>query len=206
MNQRTKVSIFFVFLLLAFPTLVISECKCDKEDEVVGDKAKALRYKIAAIISILFASALGVLIPVIGKFVPALSPEKDIFFIIKAFAAGVILATGFIHVLPDAFDKLKSPYLEKHPWKDFPFTGFVAMCAAMGTLVIDSFATSYFKKVHMVEARDVEEEHIGHEGHIHLHTHATHGHSHGSSDSSTSSQLFRHRVISQVCTSNQFPY
>ncbi|XP_054791368.1 zinc transporter 8-like [Prosopis cineraria] len=203
MTRTTKTSIFFVFLLLVLlPALVVSECTCDNEDED-RDRDKAMRYKIAAIASILVASAIGVLIPVIGKFVPALSPEKDIFFVIKAFAAGVILATGFIHVLPDAFESLTSPCLSDHPWGDFPFTGFVAMCTAMGTLMVDAFATVYFKKHHMkngqIEANNNgdEEKNSGHEGHVHLHTHATHGHAHGSSDSG-STQLLRHRVISQV--------
>ncbi|KAI9114771.1 hypothetical protein K1719_014469 [Acacia pycnantha] len=203
MYKRTKVFVFFVFLLLVPPALVVSECTCDDKEKEFGDKAKALRYKIAAIASILFASVIGVLIPVIGKFVPALSPDRDFFFFIKAFAAGVILSTGFIHVLPEAFEKLTSPRLCEHRWAKFPFTGFVAMCTAIGTLMVDAFATTYFKKIHMIssqiEARGGEEEHIGHEGHVHLHTHATHGHVHGSSDSFASSQLLlRHRVISQV--------
>ncbi|KAL0306087.1 UNVERIFIED_CONTAM: Zinc transporter 1 [Sesamum radiatum] len=52
---------------------------------------------------------------------------------IKAFAAGVILATGFIHILPDAFRTLTSPCLGENPWGKFPFAGFVAMMAAIGT-------------------------------------------------------------------------
>ncbi|XP_028778464.1 zinc transporter 8-like [Neltuma alba] len=201
--RASKAFVFFAFLLVVLPALVVSECTCEDEDED-RDRDKALRYKIAAIASILIASAVGVLIPVIGKFVPALSPEKDVFFMVKAFAAGVILATGFIHVLPDAFENLTSPCLSDHPWGDFPFTGFVAMCTAMGTLMVDAFATVYFKKHHMnnngpIEAgNDVDEEkNSAHDGHLHLHTHATHGHAHGSSDSA-SSQLLRHRVISQV--------
>ena len=202
---RTSKTLVFFLLFVILPALVVSECTCDKEEEI-GDKPKALKYKIGAIASILFASAIGVLIPVLGKFVPALSPERDIFFVIKAFAAGVILSTGFIHVLPDAFESLTSPCLSEHPWGDFPFTGFVAMCTAMGTLMVDAFATVYFKKRHMninqvVEGNDRngdEEKNSGHEGHVHLHTHATHGHAHGSFDSGSSHQLLRHRVISQV--------
>lgn len=198
MAKSTKVFKFLVFILLVLPALVVSDCTCEEEIHHDEDEVKALRYKIAAIASILFASVIGVLIPVIGKFVPKLSPDTDIFFIIKAFAAGVILSTGFIHVLPDAFDKLKSPCLCEHPWQKFPFTGFVAMCTAMGTLMVDVFATAYFKKLHMmtgqIEARGGEEQHAGH---VHLHTHAAHGTAHGSSDSSASSQL-RHKVISQV--------
>lgn len=190
---------FSILIFLVLPTIVFAECTCDEEEED-RNKAKALRYKIAALVSILVASAIGVCIPLLGKVIPALSPEKDIFFIIKSFAAGVILATGFIHVLPDAFENLTSPCLNDHPWADFPFTGFVAMCTAMGTLMVDAYATAYFQKSHMksgqIEATDVEKE-AGHEGHVHLHTHATHGHAHGAV-SSESSELLRHRVISQV--------
>ncbi|ESW17980.1 hypothetical protein PHAVU_006G003300 [Phaseolus vulgaris] len=194
-------SSFILIFLVVLPILVRAECTCDAEDED-RDKGKAMRYKITALISILIASAIGVCIPLLGKVIPALSPEKDIFFIIKAFAAGVILATGFIHVLPDAFENLTSPCLKEHPWGDFPFTGFVAMCTAMGTLMVDTYATAYFQKHHSKEIHsengDVEKE-AGHEGHVHLHTHATHGHAHGPVHSDDhSSQLLRHRVISQV--------
>ncbi|XP_068494409.1 zinc transporter 8-like [Phaseolus vulgaris] len=194
-------SSFILIILIVLPTLVRAECTCDAEDEN-RDREKAMRYKIAALVSILIASAIGVCIPLLGKVIPALSPEKDIFFIIKAFAAGVILATGFIHVLPDAFENLTSPCLKEHPWGDFPFTGFVAMCTAMGTLMVDTYATAYFQKHHSQEIqsenRDVEKE-AGHEGDVHLHTHATHGHAPGPVQSDDhSSQLLRHRVISQV--------
>lgn len=193
---------FFTFSILIFlvvlPTLVVAECTCDREDEE-RDKSKALRYKIAALISILVASAIGVCIPLLGKVIPALSPEKNIFFIIKAFAAGVILATGFIHILPDAFENLTSPCLNKYPWDAFPFTGFVAMCTAMGTLMVETYATAYFKKHHhsQVQTTYVEKEESGD---VHLHTHATHGHAHGHlpSHDHQSSALLRHRVISQV--------
>ncbi|KAK7392555.1 hypothetical protein VNO78_20998 [Psophocarpus tetragonolobus] len=177
-------SVFILILFVVVPSLVIAECRCEKDDEV-GEKSKALRYKIAALISILIASAIGVCIPLLGKVIPSLSPEKDIFFFIKAFAAGVILATGFIHILPDAFESLTSPCISEHPWGDFPFTGFVAMCTAMGTLMLDTYATAYFHSINskgaQVEATDVEND--SHHLHSHLHP---------------SSHLLRHRVITQV--------
>ncbi|XP_058763095.1 zinc transporter 1-like, partial [Vicia villosa] len=153
--------------------------------------------------SLMVASAIGVCIPLLGKVIPALSPEKDIFFVIKAFAAGVILSTGFIHVLPDAFENLTSPYLKEHPWGDFPFTGFVAMCTAMGTLMIDTYATAYFQNQNSKKTPTQVENHestpdVEHEGHVHVHTHASHGHAHGHASSETSSELLRHRVVSQV--------
>ncbi|XP_060190469.1 zinc transporter 1-like [Lycium barbarum] len=151
-----------------------------------------------ALAAILVSSAIGVCIPVLGKAIPALSPYKNFFFIIKAFAAGVILATGFIHVLPDAFESLTSPCLKEHPWGDFPFSGFLAMVVAMGTLMVDTCATSYYNKKGMksgvvTQSRDEE-------GAINVHSHAAHGHAHGSLlvTGDSESELLRYRVISQV--------
>ncbi|XP_061344108.1 zinc transporter 8-like [Gastrolobium bilobum] len=190
----------FLFLVL-LPCMVLGDCTCEAEDEAGGDESLALKYKIAALVSILVASAIGVSIPMLNKTFSALRPEKDLFFMIKAFAAGVILSTGFIHVLPDAFEKLTSPCLSDHPWGDFPFTGFVAMLSAIGTLMIDSLATAYFNKSHFNDKDQViDEEKMEeiHGDHLHVHTHATHGHAHGSIPSSASTDLLRHRVISQV--------
>ncbi|KAH7554324.1 hypothetical protein JRO89_XS12G0164300 [Xanthoceras sorbifolium] len=191
-----------VFILLVAPTLVVGECTCDTEDEE-RNKSEALKYKLTAIASILIAGAIGVCLPIAGRAIPSLRPEKDIFFIIKAFAAGVILSTGFIHVLPDAFENLTSPCLNKNPWDKFPFTGFVAMMAAIGTLMVDAFATSYYQKsnLRMAEANKGDEEKSVDENgsRVHVHTHATHGHAHGSvSLDQADTQLLRHRVISQV--------
>nr|GLL18018.1 zinc transporter 8-like [Ipomoea trifida] len=187
--------------MILVPSFVAAECEKD-DDGAVHDKKLALKYKLGAIASILVASAIGVLLPVLGKKISALSPEGSFFFMIKAFAAGVILATGFIHVLPDAFESLTSEALACHPWGDFPFGGFVAMVAAIGTLMVDSFATSYFS------GRAGEKVTAGHEGDaevgpgvVPVHTHATHGHAHGHvnvTDMDSSSELLRHRVISQA--------
>ncbi|XP_058754039.1 zinc transporter 8-like [Vicia villosa] len=202
-KTNIKLSVFSILILFIIPTLVSAECTCDEEDED-RNIAKALRYKITALISIMVASAIGVCIPLLGKLIPALSPEKDIFFVIKAFAAGVILSTAFIHVLPDAFENLTSPCLKEHPWGDFPFTGFVAMCTAMGTLMVETYATSYFqnqsskKTPKQVENDTDVEKDAEHEGRVHVHTHASHGHAHGHVSLDTSSELLRHRVISQV--------
>lgn len=194
-----KSSLFWSIMIL-LPSAVVCECTCDPTQSEDRNKAAALRYKLAAIASILAASALGVCLPVAGKRIPALSPERSFFFIVKAFAAGVILSTGFIHVLPDAFDSLTSPCLSGSPWGDFPFTGFIAMLSAIGTLMVDTYATSYYRRRSTVKvdgvggAADVE-------GAVPVHTHATHGHAHGSvsmESNSGETELLRHRVISQV--------
>ncbi|URD96317.1 zinc transporter [Musa troglodytarum] len=193
----------FVFLIvLLLPLVARGDCDCSADEEG-RDKKKALPLKIAAIFSILVCGGIGVCIPILGKWIPALRPDKDIFFVTKAFAAGVILATGFIHILPDAFENLTSPCLASSPWQDFPFAGFGAMVAAVGTLMIETLATGYFNRLHGNNMRttasdettaDVEKTSDGSD---HVHTHATHGHAHGS-DGDASAQLIRNRVISQV--------
>lgn len=192
--------VFLILILL--PSLVLGDCTCEEDNEAGDNNTLALKYKIASLASILVASAIGVTIPMLGKTFSALRPEKDFFFIIKAFAAGVILSTGFIHVLPDAFEKLTSPCLSEHPWGEFPFTGFVAMSSAIGTLMIDSLATAYFNKSHFDNKHQNtdEEKADAHGDHLHVHTHATHGHAHRST-SLGSTELLRHRVISQVTQS-----
>ncbi|XP_057510502.1 zinc transporter 8-like [Actinidia eriantha] len=174
------------------PILVHAKCTCEAEYEDLN-KGEALNFKLVAIASILVASALGVCIPLVLNHVPALQPESGPHFIIKAFAAGVILATGFIHILPDAFDSLSSPCL-KSPWEGFPFAGFIAMMAAIGTLMMEAFATGYHKRAELRKAQPVngdDEESGAHAGHVH-------GHSAIILQRSDSSDLIRNRVISQV--------
>ncbi|VAH37700.1 zinc transporter 8-like [Triticum urartu] len=179
---------------------------CGSPESAAQDRARANPLKIAAFFSILVCGALGCSLPVLGRRVPALRPEGDVFFLVKAFAAGVILATGFIHILPDAFENLTSDCLPSDgPWKDFPFAGLGAMVGAIGTLVVDTVATGYFTRAHLNKdgahghgavsssAAVVDEEkqaaaaaseearrHEGGEHEVHVHTHATHGHAHGS--------------------------
>lgn len=104
-------------------------------------------------------------------------------------------------------------------WHKFPVAGFVAMASAIVTMMIDSAATSYYKRSHFSKARPLDEEEMegdpaggAHAGHVQVHVHATHGHSHGPVHSHgqsdmvggslpeglTDDTLMRHRVISQV--------
>lgn len=197
--------------------MIITESACNQDDDKNTNtninKGEVLNYKLIAIGTILISGGVGVGLPLLGRRIQILRPENDIFFMVKAFAAGVILATGFIHILPEAFESLTSPCLKDNPWGRFPFSGFVAMMAAIGTLMIDSFATGYYKRQHfkdgnnkvVVIGRDEEGGGDGgdesHVGHVHVHTHATHGHAHGASDSGNElplHELIRKRVISQV--------
>ncbi|CAI9090672.1 OLC1v1025489C1 [Oldenlandia corymbosa var. corymbosa] len=233
MNYRRHFLIFlFLIVVTLLPGCVFSQSDGSESssgtDDVI-DRKEALKYKLIAIGSILIAGAIGVSIPILGKFFPLFSPENDIFFLIKAFAAGVILSTGMVHILPDATENLTNPALSESPW-GFPFSGLVAMLSAIGTLMVDSFASSYYQRSHFGKTNAAQEiiasgasgdgeaglnfdrreeqqqrQHHHHKEHVHLHTHATHGHAHGSASLSpnhqplfSSSELIRHRVVSQV--------
>nr|GEV74451.1 probable zinc transporter 10 [Tanacetum cinerariifolium] len=119
----------------------------------------------------------------------------------RAFASGIILATGFMHVLPDSFDMLRSSCLADNPWHKFPFTGFVAMLSAIFTLMVDSMATSmYTKKNNAVSAEGGDEAVTGGDqeiavtsgGGMHFH-----GHHHGQKGA-IGQQLLRYRVVAMV--------
>ncbi|XP_027155994.1 fe(2+) transport protein 1-like [Coffea eugenioides] len=168
------------------------------EAKVTGchNRAEALKLKLVAIFAILVTSMIGICLPLFSRSVPSLQPDKNMFVLVKAFASGVILATGYMHVMPDSFDCLRSQCLPEKPWRKFPFTTFVAMLSALVTLMIDSFSMSYYKKciADQSSSKDVkdgalESQHIGH-GHRNLEA--------ADDDDSAASQLLRYRVVAQV--------
>ncbi|VAH20244.1 unnamed protein product [Triticum turgidum subsp. durum] len=212
--KLAALGLLLVAAVSSLPLLARAECECEAGgEEEEQDKAGSLRLRIIAVFCILVASAAGCAIPSLGRRFPALSPDRDLFFGVKAFAAGVILATSFVHILPEAFERLGSPCLVSGPWQKFPFAGLVAMLAAIATLVVDTIATGYFqraahakKAAAVVGADDVEATHA-HHAHV--------GHSHGVSAVVASSaagaddggaQLIRQRVISQVPMHASIPF
>ncbi|KAH0925576.1 hypothetical protein HID58_017832, partial [Brassica napus] len=166
MMKKVKLLLFFIsisLLLIAVAQAQDSheghshsgkpQCECSHDDDH-ENKAGARKYKIAAIPAVLLAGVIGVLFPLLGKVIPSLRPETSFFFVTKAFAAGVILSTGFMHVLPEAYVMLNSPCLTSEAW-EFPFTGFIAMVAAILTLSVDTFATSSFYKSHCKASKTI---------------------------------------------------
>ncbi|XP_023545036.1 probable zinc transporter 8 [Cucurbita pepo subsp. pepo] len=155
------------------------------------DRHKSLKLKLIAIATILVASMIGVCLPLFSRAVPLLQPEGSPFAIVKAFASGVILATGYMHVLPDSFNCLTSPCLPENPWRKFPFTTFIAMISAVMTLMLDSFSMSRYKK-ELMEAQVAEEEQ--NEG---MEIDDNSGREEGT-NKKLGAKLVRHRVIAQL--------
>ncbi|CAH2077103.1 unnamed protein product [Thlaspi arvense] len=117
---------------------------CDSgESDPCRDDAAALTLKLAAMASILIAGAAGVSIPLVGTLLPS---NGGLMRGAKAFAAGVILATGFVHMLSGGSDALSDPCLPEFPWKMFPFPEFFAMVAALLTLLADFMITGYYER------------------------------------------------------------
>ncbi|BAF12767.1 fe(2+) transport protein 1 precursor [Oryza sativa Japonica Group] len=176
-------------------------------DGACHDVPRALRLKLIAIPTILVSSVVGVCLPLLSRSVPALRPDGGLFAVVKAFASGVILATGYMHVLPDAFNNLTSPCLPRKPWSEFPFAAFVAMLAAVSTLMADSLMLTYYNrsKPRPSSGGDVaavaDHGESPDQGHRHGHGH---GHGHGMAVAkpddveATQVQLRRNRVVVQV--------
>ncbi|KAB2046861.1 hypothetical protein ES319_A13G005300v1 [Gossypium barbadense] len=187
--------VVFMVIFLCYTPFVLAQCEAESKNGC-HDKEEAMKLKIIAFVVILLASVIGVSLPLFSRRMPSLGPDRDLFTIVKAFASGVILATGYMHVLPDSFDDLMSDCLPENPWRKFPFTTFVAMLSAIVTLMVDSFAMSVYRKHHAkalmagegtdvarLENGDVQTENHGHEHHGVM---------------NEKSQLLRHRVIAQV--------
>nr|XP_043613084.1 zinc transporter 4, chloroplastic-like [Erigeron canadensis] len=135
-------------------------CSDSPDLESCRDEKAALILKLVAIAAILLAGIVGVAIPLIGKKRRFLRTDTNLFFAAKAFAAGVILATGFVHMLPDATSALSHPCLPKNPWSKFPFSGFIAMMAALGTLLADFLSTQYYERKQEKQVQAVRDDSV----------------------------------------------
>ncbi|KQK07109.1 hypothetical protein BRADI_2g33110v3 [Brachypodium distachyon] len=144
-----------------FMAASLSAASCAEEVEkaegaACRDDAGALRLKWIAMAAILVAGVLGVGLPLVGRKRRAVRTGSAVFVAAKAFAAGVILATGFVHMLHDAEHALSNPCLPAAPWRRFPFPGFVAMLAALATLVLDFVVTRFYERKHRAEVARVK--------------------------------------------------
>ncbi|CAN8294303.1 unnamed protein product [Cochlearia groenlandica] len=128
-------------------------CNAGVSDLCRNDSA-AFLLKFVAIASILIAGAAGVAIPLIGKNRRFLKTDGNLFVAAKAFAAGVILATGFVHMLAGGTEALTNPCLPDYPWSKFPFPGFFAMVAALVTLLVDFMGTQYYERKQVAAASE----------------------------------------------------
>ncbi|KAK9279812.1 hypothetical protein L1049_013494 [Liquidambar formosana] len=109
------------------------------------DGRAATHLKLISICVIFFTSVVGITSPVVLARIFHGKPTYDkAVLLIKCFAAGVILSTSLVHVLPDAFAALGDCQVaSRHPWKDFPFAGLITLIGALLALFVDIAATSH---------------------------------------------------------------
>lgn len=140
----------------------MSRCGNDLARELTcRDSQAATHFKLISIFVIFITSVIGISSPILlaRKFQGKAVYDK-VTLLIKCFAAGVILATSLVHVLPDAFIALSDcKVASSHPWKDFPFTGLGSVIGALLALLVDITATSHVdhKPSHYTPVGDQDE-------------------------------------------------
>ncbi|KAK7289848.1 hypothetical protein RIF29_03826 [Crotalaria pallida] len=122
--------------------------------------AAAGHLKVISIFTIFVTSMFGMSLPVLlARCFQGKSLYDKAIVLIKCFAAGVILATSLVHVLPDAFAALSDCQLvSRHPWKDFPFAGLVTLIGAIMALLVDVAASSHVEHTHYAPVEKEEGE------------------------------------------------
>ncbi|KAJ4833781.1 Fe(2+) transport protein 3, chloroplastic [Turnera subulata] len=144
---RSKTRAFSATLFQGITESMSFHANCQSSElEACRDESAARLLKFVAMGSILVAGVFGIAIPLIGKQRHFLRTDGSLFVAAKAFAAGVILATGFVHMLSDGAEALSDPCLPEFPWSKFPFSGFFAMMASLLTLLMDFVGTQYYER------------------------------------------------------------
>lgn len=140
----------------------MTSSRCGGGDiELCRNDSAAFVLKLVAIASILLSGMTGIAIPLVGKQRRFLRTDGSLFVAAKAFAAGVILATGFVHMLSDASSALTDKCLPEFPWSKFPFTGFFAMVSALLTLLVDFVGTQYYERKQGMKRASEEQARVG---------------------------------------------
>ncbi|GMI96948.1 hypothetical protein like AT2G30080 [Hibiscus trionum] len=120
------------------------------------DGAAATHLKLVSLLVIFFTSVIGISSPIfLARYFQGKPVYDKAILVIKCFAAGVILSTSLVHVLPEAFAALSDCHVaSRHPWKDFPFAGLVTLVGALMALLVDLTASSHLEQSHCKPSGD----------------------------------------------------
>ncbi|KAI9013691.1 ZIP zinc transporter-domain-containing protein [Hyaloraphidium curvatum] len=128
-------------------------CEEDKQalelhcSEVTEDEYN-LNLHIANVFIQIAVSFSGCLIPILSRRFSFLRVSEFVWSMFKHFGAGIILATGFIHVFAPAYGNLSSICLSDF-WLEYgSWAGAFAMIAVLFTQLIQTLAVSYLKAFH----------------------------------------------------------
>jgi solute carrier family 39 (zinc transporter), member 1/2/3 len=109
--------------------------------------AATARLKTGSLLAILLASAVGICLPVaLTRAFHGRAGYARGLLLVKCYAAGVILSTSLVHVLPDAHAALADcAVATRRPWRDFPFAGLFTLVGALLALLVDLSASSHLE-------------------------------------------------------------
>ncbi|KAI9280493.1 Zinc/iron permease [Sporodiniella umbellata] len=151
--------LFTAFLLLsqAYGQEDASENKCDIEE--IEDYNMGLR--IGSIFIILATTAIGTYTPIL---LHRISPYQKggardwLLTVGKFFGTGVILATAFVHMLPEALENFESPCLSEG-WLSYGgFAGVFCMIASFALQLLEVASVSHMNKLRKGKAEKVDTE------------------------------------------------
>ncbi|KAK9463840.1 Zinc/iron permease [Lipomyces oligophaga] len=103
--------------------------------------AYSLPLRLFSVFAVFAVSSVAVFLPVfIQRYVKSTSDShhttESVMLVIKQFGAGVIVATAFIHLLPDAFETFDDPCIGEIQFDAWP--GLLALVGVLITFVIDN--------------------------------------------------------------------
>lgn len=136
---------YFIIASAIASCSTISVVAAKEENHCLGkenciDNSTVTPVKVGVIASIVLGITIGVCLPLLGRTFTSVKPDRNTFFVIRAFTAGLVLATALVQFLPGAF---KFPTSESSVWNNIPLPGFLAMFTALCTLIVDALATAY---------------------------------------------------------------
>lgn len=109
---------------------------CPSDNDFNGD---AFGARISSIFVILAVSGIGAFFPLVATKCPWMRVPSWMFFVTRFFGSGVIVATGFIHLLADSSENLTDPCLGG-VFEDYPWAEGIALMGVFFVFLIDIFA------------------------------------------------------------------
>ncbi|GAB7354079.1 hypothetical protein MBLNU459_g4653t1 [Dothideomycetes sp. NU459] len=95
---------------------------------------------VFALFLILTLSTFACSFPIVVRRIPRISVPHHFLFLSRHFGTGVLIATGFVHLLPTAFTSLTDPCLPSFWNEGYPaMAGFIAMISVMVVVGVEMF-------------------------------------------------------------------
>lgn len=113
-----------------------------RRDQCESNSVRSDEYDVplhvGALLIIMFVSTAACLFPLVAQRIPRLRIPDAVFFAIRHFGTGVLIATAFVHLLPTAFECLNDPCLGAFWAEDYqPMPGAIALAGVFFVIVIE---------------------------------------------------------------------